>query len=543
MRQLIRNNIAIRSSLALLGVSLIIGIFFSLASYVYFFDDEQKHTISTMQDLLNSAENTASIACYLSDKNLANEVVNGISKNNVVSKVTIHSGKTMLAVSQKTSIPTSFELPFFFKHYPDFISREIFSPFNPREKVCTVNMEINQATVNKNSTEKALFIVELLLFQNLLIASVLSLIVFVFFTRPIKIISDRLHALSPQKGELLKHPENNKENELGRLVNDVNQIIADLVSSLDEEKNLRLQHALEERKFQTFFENAETGIFKMNGKGELLSYNQALTRMLSIATDNGSPSAALLDLISGQELRLHLMIDAALNESRVVSEDFCIEPGRLKEKKWINIVLHAAENDLLQGLINDITERKYKEEAAQQLAITDHLTGLNNRLGLERKLAYLMKENAHGHPSPFFLLLIDLDKFKEVNDTYGHKAGDLVLIHFSTVLTNILRKTDFIARLGGDEFVVLLCDMTDQEKAIEIAGKIITEACRPIDVGHGISASTGASIGINYASGGIFSAEKLLAETDLAMYEAKQSGRSAYAIARYESSPDQAQSI
>ena len=133
----------------------------------------------------------------------------------------------------------------------------------------------------------------------------------------------------------------------------------------------------------------------MNCKGELLSYNQALTRMLNIATDNGAPSAALLELISGQELRLHLMIDAALNESRVVSEDFCIEPGRLKEKKWINIVLHAAENDLLQGLINDITERKYKEEAAQQLAITDHLTGLNNRLGLERKLAHLMKENAH----------------------------------------------------------------------------------------------------------------------------------------------------
>lgn len=540
MRHLIQNNIAIRSSLTLLGVSFIIGIFFSLASYVYFFDDEQKHTIRTMQDLLNSAENTTSIACYLSDKNLANEVVNGISKNNVVSKVTIRSAEKVLATSQKPSVPTSFELPFVLKHYPDFITREIFSPFNPREKVCTVNMAINQATVNKNSTDKALFIVELLLFQNLLIASVLSLIVFVFFTRPIKIISDRLHALSPQKGELLEHPENNKENELGRLVNDVNNIIANLVSSLDEEKNLRIQHALEERKFQTFFENAETGIFKMNRKGELLSYNQALARMFSIATDNDAPSPALLELISGQELRLHLMIDAALKESRVVSEDFCIEPDRLKEKKWINIVLHAAENDLLQGLINDITERKYKEETAQHLAITDHLTGLNNRLGLERKLTHLMKENAQGHPSPFFLLLIDLDKFKEVNDTYGHKAGDMVLIHFSNVLTSILRKTDFIARLGGDEFVVLLCDLSDQEKAIEIAGKIITKACRPIDIGHGISASTGASIGINYASGDTFSADKLFAETDLAMYEAKQSGRSTYAIARPEASTDQA---
>jgi PAS domain-containing protein len=81
---------------------------------------------------------------------------------------------------------------------------------------------------------------------------------------------------------------------LGRLVNDVNNIIADLVSSLEEEKNLRIQHALEERKFQTFFENAETGIFKMNCKGELLSYNQALTRMLNIATDNGAPSRRCL---------------------------------------------------------------------------------------------------------------------------------------------------------------------------------------------------------------------------------------------------------
>lgn len=542
MRHLIKNNIAIRSALALLGVSLIIGIFFSLASYVYFFDDEQKHTIRTMQDLLNSAENTTSIACYLSDKNLANEVVNGISKNNVVSQVTIHTGEKVLAVSQKQAAPSSFELPFVLKDYPDFITREIFSPFNPREKVCTVNMEINQATVNKNSTDKALFIVELLLFQNLLIASVLSLIVFVFFTRPIKIISDRLHALSPQKGELLEHPENNKENELGRLVNDVNNIITNLVSSLDEEKNLRIQHALEEKKFQTFFENAETGIFKMNSKGELISFNQALVRMLNIESDN-IPSPALLDLIRGQELRLHLMIDAALKESRVMSEDFCIEPGKLKEKKWINIVIHAAENDLLQGLINDITERKYKEEAAQQLAITDHLTGLNNRLGLERKLAHLIKESAQGHPSPFFLLLIDLDKFKEVNDTYGHKAGDMVLIHFSTILTGIVRKTDFIARLGGDEFVVLLCDLTDQNKAIEIASMIITEACRPIDLGYGINASTGASIGIHYSSGDIFSAEKLLAETDLAMYEAKQSGRNRYVLAGHATSPDQTSSI
>jgi hypothetical protein len=122
----------------LLGVSLVIGIFFIIASYVYFFDDEQKHTISTMEDLLNSAENTASIACYLSDKNLANEVVNGISKNNVVSKVTIHSGEKCWLSHRNSQISSIIRITVRFKDYPDFITREIFSPFNPREKVCTV---------------------------------------------------------------------------------------------------------------------------------------------------------------------------------------------------------------------------------------------------------------------------------------------------------------------------------------------------------------------------------------------------------------------
>ncbi|MBC3870068.1 diguanylate cyclase domain-containing protein [Undibacterium oligocarboniphilum] len=532
MRELIRNSIVFRSASAVLGVSFFIGILFSVASYIYFVDEEQDQTVNTVYDLLASLENTASIACYINDQNLANEVVNGLGRNADISQVSINVKETILAKLVKPTPPHHPSIATLFRKHINHIDRDISSPFNSSEKVCTVHMEINQDAVFEHSTSKARFVVALLLFQTVLIALVLVYIMYRMVTNPIKSISDRLHTLLPQNGELLPHPHRYTGDELGQLVNDVNNIISDLVSSLDEERHLRVQHALGEKKFQAIFDNAETGIFQMNEHGELISYNQALARMLDLPTGQTIASHALLERISGQELRLHLMIHSAISEAQILSEDFYIELGQNK-KKWLNIVVHAAENGVLQGLINDVTERKQQEEKAHQLAVTDHLTGLNNRLGLDREMARLAKENANGTGCPFFLLLIDLDKFKTVNDTYGHSAGDIVLVHFAKILLRTLRKTDFIARLGGDEFVLLLRGLDDLSKAEEIARKIISQASRRIDISPDTQVQIGTSIGISYTPASVFSPEDLLAQADAAMYEVKQHGRNAYQVAPY----------
>lgn len=532
MRELIRNSIVFRSASAVLGVSFFIGILFSVASYIYFVDEEQDQTVNTVYDLLASLENTASIACYINDQNLANEVVNGLGRNADISQVSINVKGTILAELVKPTPPHHPSIATLFRKNINHIDRDISSPFNSSEKVCTVHMQINQDAVFEHSTSKARFVVALLLFQTVLIALALVYIMYRMVTNPIKSISDRLHTLLPQNGELLQHPHRYTGDELGQLVNDVNNIISDLVSSLDEERHLRVQHALGEKKFQAIFDNAETGIFQMNEHGELISYNQALARMLDLPTGQTIASHALLERISGQELRLHLMIHSAISEAQILSEDFYIELGQNK-KKWLNIVLHAAENGVLQGLINDVTERKQQEEKAHQLAVTDHLTGLNNRLGLDREMARLAKENANGTGCPFFLLLIDLDKFKTVNDTYGHSAGDIVLVHFAKILLRTLRKTDFIARLGGDEFVLLLRGLDDLSKAEEIARKIISQASRRIDISPDTQVQIGTSIGISYTPATAFSPEDLLAQADAAMYEVKQHGRNAYQVAPY----------
>ena len=529
MRELIRTSIVFRSASAVLGMAFLVGSLFSVFSYFYLVDAEQKHSISTIKELLNSVENTVAVACYLSDKNLSKEVANDLKKNTNIKEVLIFNNNTVLSEvkSSDSQIPPASN-PAIGKG-TDYIQKDIFSPFNKKEQVCHVRVRVNQETIHDQSTTKARIIALLLFLQTLFMASAVAYIVLSLITRPIKVISDRLHSLRPENGELLPQPEKNNYDELGQLTSDVNRLITNLVGTLDEERELRKRHARGEKKFQTIFDNAETGIFQMNKDGVLTSCNPAFLRMLGI--DKSNFSHALIDTMKGQELRLHLMIDAAINEMQVIAEDFYVETDQKKQKKWIHLVIHETENSELQGLINDITERKLREESAHQLAVTDHLTGAYNRLGFEREMAHRSKAHLNGSGSPFFIMLIDLDKFKQVNDQLGHQAGDDVLLQFSKMLHQTLRKSDFIARIGGDEFIVLLHDLQQQTIAEEIARKIIAHVATPFDLHAGKSASIGTSIGIAFVDKGSFVPAEVLAKADIAMYEVKKSGRNDYRIA------------
>ncbi|MBC3861628.1 sensor domain-containing diguanylate cyclase [Undibacterium jejuense] len=529
MRELIRTSIVFRSASAVLGMALLVGSIFSLFTYFYLASTEQKHAISNIKELLNSVENTVAVACYLSDTNLSNDVANDLQKNTNIKEVRIFNNKTLLSEVKKDLPNASNNLSRAISKDSDFIQTDIYSPFNKTEQVCHIRVRVNQEAIYDQSTTKARIISAFLFLQTILMASAVAYIVLSIITRPIKTISDRLHNLRPEKGELLPQPEKNKYDELGQLTSDVNRLIADLVGTLEEERELRIQHALGEKKFQTIFDNAETGIFQMNKDAILTSCNPAFLQMLGVEKENSSN--ALIETMKGQELRLHLMIDTAINEMRVLSDDFYVEVDHRKQKKWIHLVIHATENGELQGLMNDITERKLREENANQLAITDHLTGAYNRLGFEREMARRSKAHINESGSPFFIMLIDLDKFKQVNDQLGHQAGDEVLIQFSNILHKTLRKSDFIARVGGDEFIVLLHDLQKQTIAEEIAKKIISQVAAPIALSAGSWASIGTSIGITFVDRASFVPAEVLAKADIAMYEVKKSGRNDYRMA------------
>lgn len=156
-------------------------------------------------------------------------------------------------------------------------------------------------------------------------------------------------------------------------------------------------------------------------------------------------------------------------------------------------------------------------------ALHDYLTGLPNRRYLDDKLETLASECGRDG-SGLALLHIDLDRFKQINDTLGHQAGDTMLKHAATTLLGTIRKNDFVARIGGDEFVVVSHLESPKDNIARLADRIITELCKPVKC-EGHVSRIGASIGIASAVGSEIDAKQLLLNADIALYRAKSRGR------------------
>ncbi|HEY1254963.1 MAG TPA: GGDEF domain-containing protein, partial [Terracidiphilus sp.] len=173
------------------------------------------------------------------------------------------------------------------------------------------------------------------------------------------------------------------------------------------------------------------------------------------------------------------------------------------------------------------------EERFRHLALHDALTGLATRLLLNDRLEAAL-ESAKRHETGLALLMVDLDKFKEVNDTYGHHAGDEVLRITANRLLEAVRKSDTVARMGGDEFVVLLIDLNDLHFAEKIAANIVNSLSHPIAF-HGRELPISVSVGVCAASAGEVDTESLLKNADAALYQAKKHGRGRFELYASES--------
>ncbi|MFP4207042.1 MAG: putative bifunctional diguanylate cyclase/phosphodiesterase [Wenzhouxiangella sp.] len=173
-----------------------------------------------------------------------------------------------------------------------------------------------------------------------------------------------------------------------------------------------------------------------------------------------------------------------------------------------------------------LSERK--QQHLFKLAHYDHLTGLPNRLMFVDRLTQACFR-AERSGEMVGLLFIDLDRFKEVNDTLGHAAGDELLIRVSERLRSTVRKVDSVSRLGGDEFTVMLEGIPSQQTASEVADKIIASLQRPFGI-HGVDVTVTASVGISFFPGQSEDAEELQRNADVAMYKAKTDGKNRHRV-------------
>ena len=190
--------------------------------------------------------------------------------------------------------------------------------------------------------------------------------------------------------------------------------------------------------------------------------------------------------------------------------------------------MHVADKIKFTGLLRDVTERKKWEEEIKHMAMSDPLTGLANRNRYNQRLQETVNQ-ASRFNTHFALMQIDLDKFKPVNDTYGHPVGDALLQHVAKILLSSCRDVDTVARLGGDEFSIILNGINRPEDVTVSAERIIEKLSHPIMIEHH-DIKIGASIGISYYPDDSEDTEELFGMADKALYSSKQEGRNTYQI-------------
>lgn len=183
---------------------------------------------------------------------------------------------------------------------------------------------------------------------------------------------------------------------------------------------------------------------------------------------------------------------------------------------------------LLVAVITDVTAYREAEAHNRYLAFHDGLTGLPNRALLNERIDQILLRVPHTKAGSA-LIYVDLDRFKEVNDTFGHQAGDELVRQFASRLGSIVRASDTAARIGGDEFAVLLHDTNDSFRAAEVCQRILVAAALPFALPEG-QAHVSASIGLVEWSSGNTSRTELHQRADMALYQAKRDGRGCFRI-------------
>ena len=302
--------------------------------------------------------------------------------------------------------------------------------------------------------------------------------------------------------------------------------------------NQRLTEGLEARKkvenrlklAAKVFEHASEAIIITNAEGEIVDVNQAYSTISEFQREEVLGKNPRMGQSGRHDAEFYQrMWSAILHKGQWAGELWDRKKSGAIYPKWLTINAVKDESGKIThfvGIFSDISHTKVTEERLERLAFYDPLTQLPNRMLFKDRLTHAI-DVCKRHQKQGAVFFIDLDRFKHVNDTLGHAAGDKLLVDVSRRISSCVRATDTVARLGGDEFTVILVDLDHEHNAITVANKIIDFVSEPIDI-DGQQANVGASIGIAVFPDDGDSYDTITKYADVAMYQSKESGRGIY---------------
>jgi len=278
--------------------------------------------------------------------------------------------------------------------------------------------------------------------------------------------------------------------------------------------------------FRNIVETTEEGILTISHSQHVVFVNHRLASMLGCRTDE-LIGQSLGDLIEKGT------IPAIHNPGELLLQDRERYDVRFVRKDSMELWLSVSSSPMLDQrgqalgtltMFSDITERKRIEQQLFHEALHDSLSALPNRALFLDRVSHCLARSERNPGGLAAVLFLDLDRFKNVNDSLGHFAGDRLLAEVARRLKRCVRSSDTVARYGGDEFTILLEDLVTEQQSLEVAGRIKRELGYPIELDD-CEVIVTASIGIVATNGGYTKAEDLLRDADTAMYRAKAAGR------------------
>lgn len=517
------NRLHHKLSIYTLSFATILAVIAIALSFFSEFYRSKNKTLVMVNQLMDTVESTAAIAAYTHDSIIANDVIDGLLRNDTVYCASIVSDQGLLAAKEKPiQVEKSTQL-----------IRTLYSPFSSSQQkvgqlIITPNTYYNIAEARHaaySSIFSSLFLIAATTLTLLLVARKK-------ISQPLVEVSDSLHDIKAGEKKRITTLKPHQHDELGRLINDINELLINLETKLTQEQILRKSVQHMEKQLRHIYESSSAGLFLLDTNGKLISFNQTLHTVLHCNNHSSQKvtRGEMMSLFVKEKEQFQLMLNNALQTEQLQAQDFLLNLNQASPI-WVHCVLSkvidSSGSTRLEGVVFDVSKRVIGEQATKYKAEHDSLTGLLRRQAAKEKFNYYLQTDNKPTVS---LFLLDLDKFKLANDTYGHDVGDQVLITVAERIRACVRASDIVSRLGGDEFLIIIFNNQSPDTKFSIAKKIIHSIQHPILIDQDLLVNIGVSIGIAITPQHGESFDDLVKSADEAMYEVKRQGKNGYGI-------------